>query len=47
MLITMFDGSTLSCEDLTISYEGGRYVMIADEYRIVPIEEILKIEKMY
>lgn len=44
MIIEYYDGGILTCEDLQFSYEGGRYVLIADDVWIVPIEEVAKIE---
>ena len=39
MVIIMLDGSQLTCN--TIEFCGGD--LIADEYRIVPITEVLRI----
>lgn len=41
MIIVMRDGSTLHCGQIDfMEYDGN---VIADEYRIIPINEILKI----
>lgn len=42
MIITYYDGSTLTCSKIEFSGDGKN--LIADDYRIVPLLEVLRIE---
>ena len=41
MIIFLYDGSTLRCETVEFAFDGEN--LIADEYRIVPLLEVLRI----